>query len=85
MANNLIARKLTLTGAYKPLASGSLVGTVTVTALPDNAATAYVQGDTGDDVPLAPGEWHTFQSVNLAEIKVKGTAGDVVTAIGGTW
>ena len=35
--------------------------------------------------PLVPGEWHTLHRVDLAEIQVKGSAGDTVTINGGTW
>jgi hypothetical protein len=83
--NNLIARKMILTSSYQPLSAGRLVATVTLTAHPDNTGSAYLLGDTGDSVPLSPGEWHTFKSVNLAAIQVKGTANDVMTMIGGTW
>ena len=39
----------------------------------------------GEPVPWVAGEWHDFWSVNLNEIVIKGTPGDVVTVIGGTW
>ena len=83
--NNLIARKIDLTASYQPLASQRTVVTVTLSAPPTNAQTVYVLGDTGQDVPLIPGEWHLLHHVNLADIAVKGTPGDIVTVIGGTW
>ena len=83
--NNTIMRKIDVTADYQPLASGRLVGSVEISCSPDNAGAAYFLGDDGSDVPWVPGEWHHFRSVNLAEIKVKGTAGDVVTVVGGTW
>ena len=43
------------------------------------------EGDEGADVPWVPGEWHEFNRVNLAEVQVKGTPGDIVTVVGGTW
>jgi len=46
---------------------------------------AYLQGDSGQEVPLAPGEWHRLERVNLADIQVKGSVGDKLTVIGGTW
>lgn len=83
--NNLIARKIDLTASYQSLASERTVVTVTLSAPPTNAETVYLLGDTGQDVPLVPGEWHTLYHINLAEIQVKGTTGDEVTLVGGTW
>lgn len=83
--NNLIARVISVTSQYQPLATGRLVATITLSAPPANANPVYLQGDTDQDVPLVPGEWHIFHRVNLAEIRIKGTAGDSVTVIGGTW
>jgi hypothetical protein len=83
--NNIIARKIDVTAQFEPVASGSIVGTVTLTALPSNTANVILLGDTGNEVPLVPGEWHSFVRVNLADIRVKGTVGDAITVIGGTW
>jgi len=83
--NNVIQRKVVVDAAYQPLASAVLVASVTVSTLPTNAGTVYFKGDDGSDVPWVPGTWHTFRRVDLAQIQVKGTAGDVVTIIGGTW
>ena len=85
MPNNVLMRKVVVTGAYQPLASETTVVTVTVSALPSNAGTVYFKGDDGSDVPWIPGEWHELRSVDLAEIEIKGTPGDVVTVVGGTW
>ncbi|HOQ06140.1 MAG TPA: hypothetical protein PKY88_13115, partial [Anaerohalosphaeraceae bacterium] len=74
--NNLIARVISVTPQYQPLASKRLVATITLSAPPANSQPVYLKGDSGQDVPLVPGEWHTFQRVNLAEIRIKGTAGD---------
>jgi hypothetical protein len=67
------------------LVSASLVGSVTISSPPTNAAVVYFLGDDGSDVPWVPGEWHSFRSIDLAAVRVKGTAGDVVTINGGTW
>lgn len=83
--NNLIARVVSVTSQYQPLAAKRTVATITLSAPPANSHSVYLQGDTGQDVPLVPGEWHIFQRVNLAEIRLKGTAGDKVTVVGGTW
>jgi hypothetical protein len=83
--NNVIMRKIILTADYQPLASQSLVGSVTISAPPGNAGNVSFKGDDGSDVPWIPGEWHTFRSVDLSAIQAKGTPGDTVTVVGGTW
>ena len=83
--NNLIARKITLTTSWQSLAGEKTVASVTVTAPTANAGNVLLDGDTGDEVPLEPGEWHEFKNINLADLQVKGTAGDIVTVVGGTW
>ena len=83
--NNVIMRKIAVTAVYQALASARLVGSVTISCLPTNTGDVLFKGDDGLDVPWLPGEWHEFAAVNLADIKVKGNAGDVVTVIGGTW
>jgi hypothetical protein len=83
--NNAIQRKIDLTADWQPLSADRLVGSVTISTPPTNAADAVFRGDDGSEVPWVPGEWHEFRSVNLAEIRVKGTPGDAVTVVGGTW
>lgn len=83
--NNVIQRTLTVSAEYQPLAASSTVASVTISCPPDNAGNVLFEGDTGDEVPWVPGEWHTFWSIDLAAVRVKGLAGDVVTVVGGTW
>jgi len=83
--NNTILRTISVAGNYQPLSATDVIGSVTISAQPTNSGPVYFKGDDGLDMPWLPGEWHTFQSVNLAEIEVKGTPGDVVTVVGGTW
>lgn len=83
--NNTILRKLVLTADYQPLVSSRMVASVTLSTPPTNSGDAIFRGDDGGEVPWVPGEWHTFQRINLAEILIKGTPGDVVTVVGGTW
>ncbi|MBN2377058.1 MAG: hypothetical protein JXD22_11695 [Sedimentisphaerales bacterium] len=83
--NNVIARKIAVTASYAALSSSSEVVTVTLSALTSNSHDVYLEGDTGDDVPLIAGEWHTLKSVDLSRVKIKGTVGDYVSIIGGTW
>jgi len=83
--NNVIMRKIDVTAGYQPLVSDRLVGTVTLSCPPGNAGNVMFRGDDCSDVPWVPGEWHRLVRVNLAEIEIKGTSGDVVTVVGGTW
>ena len=78
-------RQIDVTADYQPLSAVRTVASVTVSCPPTNAGAVYFRGDQGDDVPWLPGEWHVFRSVNLAAIQVKGTPGDKVGVVGGTW
>ena len=83
--NNVVMRKITVTGDYQPLVATSLVASVTISAPPTNTSDVLFKGDDGSDIPWIPGEWHEFRSIDLSEVQVKGTPGDVVTVVGGTW
>ena len=83
--NNIVMRRIEVTADYQPVSNVQLIASVTISCLPTNGGTVYLRGDDGSDVPWVPGEWHVFKNVNLGEIVVKGTPGDVVTVIGGTW
>jgi len=83
--NNVIMRRIEVTADYRPLSDPKLVASVTVSCPPTNSAAVFFRGDDGSDVPWVAGEWHDFWSVNLHEIAIKGTPGDAVTIIGGTW
>jgi len=83
--NNTIMRKVDVTTGYQPLVATQLVATVTISCPPANAAVVTFRGDDGSDVPWQPGEWHTLQHVDLSAIEVKGTVGDIVTLVGGSW
>jgi len=83
--NNVIMRKVTVGAAYAPLVADSLIASVTISCPPSNAGDVVFKGDDGSDVPWIASEWHTFQNIDLAAIEVKGTPGDVVTVVGGSW
>jgi len=83
--NNTIMRQIDVTAVYQPLVADRLVATVTISCPPGNAAAVSFKGDDGSDVPWQPGEWHTLRSVDLSAIQIKGTVGDTVTLVGGTW
>ena len=83
--NNTVMRKVVVTAAYQPLVAQQLIATVEISALPSNVGPVFFQGDDGLDVPWIPGEYHTLNQINLAELKIKGTPGDAVSIVGGTW
>ena len=83
--NTVFMRMIDVTGNYTPLVSEKTVVTVTISAPPTNTANVLFKGDDGSDVPWIPGEWHTLKSIDLADIQIKGSIGDVVTIVGGTW
>jgi hypothetical protein len=78
-------RQVAVGANYAPLSSVSLVGSFTISCPPTNAANVFFKGDDGSDVPWLPGEWHSLVGVNLADIQVKGTVGDTVSLVGGSW
>ena len=84
--NSAIIRKVDVTADYRPLSEKTVeIATVEISAPPANAGIVYFRGDDGTDVPWIPGEFHELKRINLAEVEVKGTPGDIVTLVGGTW
>ena len=83
--NNVVIRKVIVTAAYAPLSPKSEIVTVEISAPPSNSAPVMFRGDDGSDVPWIPGEFHSFKSIDLKAIEIKGTPGDVVTLNGGAW
>ena len=85
--NNVIMRSVAVTTEYQPLSAVKLVGSVTISTPPTNSADVLFENDDPElpGIQWVPGEWHEFNSSNLAEVRIKGTPGDVVTIIGGTW
>lgn len=83
--NNTVMRKVVVTATYQPLVAQQLIATVEVSALPSNAGPVFFLGDDGSDVPWIAGEYHTLKQINLSDIKIKGTPGDAVSVVGGTW
>ena len=85
MVHNIIMRTVPVTEEYAPLSTVSLVGSVTISTPPSNTGDVFFKGDDGSDVLWLVGQWHEFFSVDLSKIFVKGTPGDVISVIGGTW
>ena len=85
MANSIIMRTVEVTDEYAPLSPDALVGTVTVSSPPTNSGSVYFKAGESGETWFIPGEYHQFVRVPIHTIFVKGTAGDVITVIGGTW
>ena len=83
--NNVIMFQVVLSEEYGSLSDRSLVATVDVSTPPGNVGPAFFMGMNGEDVPWIAGEWHCLVRVDLSRIRVKGTPGDLVTVVGGTW
>ena len=83
--NNVVMFSFELSGEYRPLSEQPLVASVDISAPPDNTDSILFRGMDGRDVIWIRGEWHTMIRVDLSTIYVKGTLGDVVSVVGGTW
>jgi hypothetical protein len=84
--NNVLMRKIVLTTSYQPLSpKASEVVTVLVRLPSANKKEAVFAGEGGTEVEWDPGSQFELKRVNLAEIRVKGRAGDIVVLAGGTW
>lgn len=81
---NPFMRKIVLTADYQPLSAVKLVLSVQISCLPTNAGNVLFKCGDDVDVPWIGGEWHDFVGIDLSEIQVKGTPGDVITIIGGS-
>ncbi len=85
MANAIVMRVIDVGTSYASLGSHPNDISIDVTCPSTNAAPVYFEGDDLSDVPWQPGECHTLTGITLANIRVKGTAGDKVTVVGGEW
>lgn len=83
--NAVIQRKVVLTADWQPLSAKSLVGSFDISAPPANAGPVLFLADDGSEVPWCSGEYHSWKSVDLSQIFAKGTPGDLLTIVGGTW
>lgn len=82
--NNTILRQIDVTDEFQPLASERTVASVTISCPPGNAENVTLKSADGE-AQMIPGEWQEFHRIDLSELQIKGTAGDVITVIGGTW
>ena len=83
--NNVIMRQVNVATDFAPLVPEKLVGTFEISTPPTNAGNVIFLGDDGSEIHWLPGEYHTLVRIDLAEIQVKGQAGDKVSVVGGTW
>ena len=84
--NNVIMRTIPMTVDFQPLSPKEVeVASVDINAPPSNQHPVFFQGDDGSEVACIPGEFHIVWRVNLGAIRVRGTLGDVLTLVGGTW
>lgn len=85
MSNSVIMRTVEVTTDYKPLSATPLVGTVDISTPPANSGPVFFKANENEEVEFIPGQYHHFVRIPIHELFVKGTPGDIVTIIGGTW
>jgi hypothetical protein len=74
---------ITVGAGYAPLAATRTILTRgDISCPPGNLHPVLFKGPGFADVPWVPTEWHAFRGVDLAQIQVKGTAGETVTVVG---
>lgn len=83
--NNVIMRTIQVGTDFAPLVAESLMGSVEISTPPTNSGPVIFQGDDGNDVAWVPGEFHSFRRIDLSKLQAKGSSGDVITIVGGTW
>lgn len=84
MANGILLRQITVTATFQPL-GGNEVFTVDVSCPPTNSGPVYFKTGTGPEIPWCSSEWHRLVRIKLKDVSVRGTPGDVVSLVGGTW
>lgn len=83
--NNVIMRTVPVETTFKPLSPTALVGSFEICVPPGNAGPVTFRCPDGGMVEWVAGETHFFRRIDLRDIEIMGTAGDVVTVVGGTW
>ena len=84
MANGILLRQIAVTATFQPL-GGNEVFTVDVSCPPTNSGPVYFKVGDQPEVPWIASEWHNFVRIKLKDVFVRGTPGDVVSLVGGTW
>jgi len=83
--NNSIFIEKDVTASFQELTDADLVASGELMTPPSNAADVEVKGSNGSVVHFKPGQSNPFRSINLAEVQFKGTVGDKIVFVGGTW
>lgn len=84
MAKNTYIRARPVAAGYQSLGPAGTVLSFVLECPETNTSTVYLQGIDGVDVPLGPGAWYQFWSVDLSSIRFKGTPPDQVIIVGQT-
>ena len=84
MPANTVIRRIDLSSAWKALAESPLIADVAILVHSKNVDPCAILGDADEEVALAQGARITLRGVDLNEVFVKGTAGDVLAVIGAT-
>ena len=82
--NNPYMKNVVVTADYVPLETERTVLSVMIQCPLTNADVVYFRGPGFEDIAWQPGEWNPMVGVNLADIEVRGTPGDVVAIRGGS-
>lgn len=82
---NTVALRLALAAGYQRFCRAPVLvsGQFHVTA--SNSGSAWLKGVDGNDIELSKGQSYTVVGVDISQTEWKGTIGDVVTFLGGTW
>ena len=83
--NNSILIEKDVTATFQKLSDTELVASGELMTPPSNAADVEVKGSNASVVHFKPGQSNAFRSIDLAEIQFKGTVGDKIVFVGGTW
>ncbi len=84
MNNSILIEKI-VTAEWQRLSDAKLVASGELMTPPSNAADVEMKGSNDAAVHFKPGQSNPMKSIDLNEIQFKGTAGDKVVFVGGTW
>ena len=83
--NNSILIEKDVTTSWGKLSDTDLVASGELMTPPSNGNDVEVKGSNDAAVHFKPGQSNPMKSINLKEIQFKGTAGDKIVFVGGTW
>lgn len=82
--NNPVLMRVVLTANATPMTPQRLVATFTLVVPPKNSEDSVLSDGKGGAVDLLVGAQYRFEKVNLAELSIRGKAGEEVFVIGHT-